>query len=426
MKTKLKTLIHLPLLWMLPIVLLVSYPLVQAQQIQDQFNEYKGEVRDSQTGDAVSSAFLSLDGTNISTVTNAEGEFSLKIPVRITEGTVTVSNLGYTSKTISLEYFKKENMQIELDENLEELSEVNVFTASDAKQLVRTMLSKTGDNYIDDPTLMTAFYREAIKTRWRNVSLAEAVVRIHKKPYTSMGKDDISLVKARKSADYKRLDTLALKLRGGPFNTLYSDVMKYPEYLFRPNELNEYTFSFDEPTRINNRYLYVVNFEQNDKELPWFFGKLYIDAQTTSLVKAVYEMNVDNRNIASQMFVRKKPSGARVYPVNIQYEIDYRESDGKWYYGYGAAHLEFVVNWKRKLFNTKYTVNSEMAVTDWERRPDEKVKKDDSFISQSVVMADDVSGFTDLRFWGENNIIEPEKSIQNAIEKIQRQIERDN
>ncbi|MCM4160315.1 carboxypeptidase-like regulatory domain-containing protein [Antarcticibacterium flavum] len=426
MKTKIKTLIHLPLLWMLPIVLLVSYPMVQAQQIQDQFNEYKGEVRDSQTGDAVSSAFLSLDGSNISTVTNTEGEFSLKIPVRITEGTVTVSNLGYKSKTISLEYFKKENTIIELDENFEELSEISVFTANDAKQLVQTMLSKTGDNYIDDPTLMTAFYREAIKTRWRNVSLAEAVVRIHKKPYTSMGKDDISLVKARKSADYKRLDTLALKLRGGPFNNLYSDVMKYPEYLFRPNELNDYTFSFDEPTRLNNRYLYVVNFEQINKELPWFFGKLFIDAQTSSLVKAVYELNVDNRNVASQMFVRKKPSGARVHPVNVQYEIDYRESDGKWYYGYGSAQLEFVVNWKRKLFNTKYTVNSEMAVTDWERRPEEKVKKDDTFLSQSVVMADDVSGFTDVRFWGENNIIEPDKSIQNAIEKIQRQIERSN
>jgi hypothetical protein len=127
MRTKFKTLIHLPLLWMIPIVLLVFNPMVQAQQIQDQFNEYKGEVRDSQTGDAVSSAFLSLDGTNISTVTNTDGEFSLKIPVRITEGTVTVSNLGYRSKTISLDYFKKENTRIELEENLEELSEVKCF-----------------------------------------------------------------------------------------------------------------------------------------------------------------------------------------------------------------------------------------------------------------------------------------------------------
>jgi len=41
-------------------------------------------------------------------------------------------------------------------------------------------------------------------------------------------------------------------------------------------------------------------------------------------------------------------------------------------------------------------------------------------------MVDDVSGFSDPDFWGDNNIIEPEKSIENAIEKIQRQLEKDN
>ena len=67
-----------------------------------------------------------------------------------------------------------------------------------------------------------------------------------------------------------------------------------------------------------------------------------------------------------------------------------------------------------------------MAITDWERRAEERNRKDENFLSQTVVMADDVSGFTDLGFWGENNIIEPDKSIENAIEKIQRQIKTNN
>lgn len=426
MKTKQKQLLSSPFLWLLPVMLLIFSNLQAQQNIPNQVNEFKGEVIDSRNGNPIASAFLAVNGTNISTVTNADGEFSLKVPVSMTTGTITISNLGYQSKTLPLDFFRTANTEITLEESVEELSAVNIFTSTDAMQLVRTMLSKTGDNYFENPTLMTAFYREAIRNRWRNVSLSEAVVRIHKTPYASAGRDDISLVKARKSADYKRLDTLALKLRGGPFNTLYSDVMKYPEYLFNPRELDMYAFTFAEPTRINDRYLYVVDFEQRDKSLPWFFGKLFIDAETTSLVKAVYELNVDNRREASDMFVKRKPSGARVYPVSVQYEVDYRESNGKWHYGYGSANLEFVVNWKRKLFNTKYTVNSEMAITDWEIRPDERVKKDDSFLSQSIVMADDVSGFIDTSFWGENNIIEPEKSIENAIEKIQQQIQKGN
>jgi len=67
-----------------------------------------------------------------------------------------------------------------------------------------------------------------------------------------------------------------------------------------------------------------------------------------------------------------------------------------------------------------------MAVTDWELDPDGKSRREKNLISPSVVMVDDVSGFSDPDFWGDNNIIEPEKSIENAIEKIQRQLEKDN
>jgi hypothetical protein len=284
------------------------------------------------------------------------------------------------------------------------------------------MFAKAGDNYVDDPALMTAFYRETIKKGRRNVSLSEAVINIYKKPYTNNSKDDISISKARKSVDYDKLDTMALKLRGGPYNNLYSDIIKYPEYFFTPKQVNEYTFTFNEPTRINNKYLYVVDFEMIDKSLPWYYGKLFIDAETNALVKATYGLNVENRSVASNMFVKKKPSGVRLYPVIVNYEVNYRENDGKWYYGYGSAELEFVVNWKRKLFNSRYTVKSEMAITDWKVMPNERVKKDGTFITSAVIMVDDVSGFTDSKFWGDDNIIEPEKSIQNAIEKIQRQL----
>lgn len=401
---------------------LFSYSGVSVAFFQ-QFTEYKGEVTDSNTGDPIASAFLSVNGTNISTVTNAEGEFSLKVPASITVGTVTISNLGYQNKTLPLNYFQAENTQIVLEENLEQLSEVSIYTATDARALVQNMFLKAGDNYFKNPTQMNAFYRESIRKRRRNVSLSEAVLKIYKEPYNSNGKDMIAVSKARKDVDYERLDTMVLKLRGGPFNTLYSDIIKYPQYLFDPTELDEYKFTMGEPTRINDRYLYVVDFEMKEKRLPWYYGQLFIDAESNALVKAVYNLNVDNRNVASNMFVKKKPSGARVYPLSVQYKVDYRENDGKWYYGYGSAELEFVVNWRRKLFNSRYTVNSEMAITDWQFIPSDRIKRDNTFINPNVIMVDDVAGFLDEQFWGANNIIEPDKSIENAIEKIQARIQ---
>ena len=127
------------------------------------------------------------------------------------------------------------------------------------------------------------------------------------------------------------------------------------------------------------------------------------------------------RDAASQMFVKKKPGGTKVYPVNVTYKAEYRNQDGKWYFGYGNTEMEFVINWKRKLFNSRYTVNSELAITDWTLEPGLTIDKE-RFLKPNVVMADDVSGFADLNFWGANNIIEPDKTIENAIEKIQKNL----
>jgi hypothetical protein len=411
------------------VVFLVLQGLMPCQSasisIKVDYVEYKGKVVSSKNGDPIASAYLSVNGTNISTITNNDGVFSLKVPENITGAMVTVSYLGYQSKIIPLDNFTTENTRIELEESVEELSEISIFSSKDARELVLDMLKKRDDNYINDQTQMTAFYRETIKKRRRNVSLSEAVVKIYKQPYASSKRDEISIIKARKKTDYERLDTLALKLRGGPFNTIYLDVMKYPEFLFNQGEIDIYKFTFDRPTKINNRYLYVVNFEEKDHNSPWYYGKLFVDTETHTLVKATYKLNVKNRNAASSLFVKKKPAGARVYPINVDYKIDYRESNGKWFYGYGNAQLEFVVNWKHKLFNSRYTINGEMAVTDWELDPDEKSRRKKNLIKPSVVMVDDVSGFSDPDFWGDNNIIEPEKSIENAIEKIQRQLEKD-
>lgn len=394
-----------------------------SQTNSQDFVEYKGEVLNADNKNTIANAHISVNETNISTISNSEGKFSLKVPKGLAPATVSISYLGYLSKNLPLSYFKAKGTLIYLEPVVEELSEIKVYKAGDARKLVYNMLENRGENYINRPTEMTAFYRESISKGNRNVSLSEAVVKIHKKPYSHYGDEDIELVKARKTADYDRLDTLALKLRGGPFNTLFIDVMKYPDYLFYEQNLENYEFNFEEPTQIDNRYLYVVSFNDRNKDMPWFYGTLFIDAETQSLVRAKLNMNVDNRRAATRMFVNKKPGGTKVYPIEVEYDIDYHQQNGKWYFGYSNAKLLFVVNWKRKLFNSRYQVNSEMAVTNWQPETEDRIKRNKNFLNKTVVMADDISGFTDIQFWGSNNIIEPDKSIQNAIEKIKRNIQ---
>ncbi|MEX0314972.1 MAG: carboxypeptidase-like regulatory domain-containing protein [Allomuricauda sp.] len=394
-------------------------------QEQENFAQYKGEVRDASSHKPLVFATLSVEGTNISTITNTEGGFQLKIPSSLTDGTLIVSFLGYKTKNIPISELKPNKNKIELIISVTELGEVDINAPKDASALVRETLARKGDNYFDDPTLMTAFYRETIKKRKRNVSLSEAVVNIYKSPYTSLRRDAVELYKARKSTDYNKLDTVALKLQGGPFNTLYVDIMKYPEFIFSSESINDYVFTFSRSTRINDQLIFVIKFDQLETvSEPLYQGELFINVEQKTLTSAVYTLNITDKVKAAKLFVRKKPAKVDVWPTEIAYRVDYREKGGKWYYGYSNVLLEFKVDWEDKWFNSVYSMTAEMAVTDWEKNINGELPKNKDRIKRSIILGDEAVGFSDPDFWGEYNIIEPEKSIESAIRKIQRQLRR--
>lgn len=396
---------------------------VNFQDTSQSFDEYKGRVIGNDKKKSLMFADVSVVSTNISTITNKEGEFTLKVPKSLSDKSIKVSFLGYETKEVLLSSLKGKNNTIILNVITTQLSQVNINVPKDARTLVRATLKNRGDKYVNDKTLMTAFYRETIKKRNKNASLAEAVVKIYKEPYSTSKRDAIELIKSRKNTNYSRLDTLAVKLQGGPFSALYSDIVKYQDYIFDEELFKYYRFSFGNSTQINDRQVYVVNFEQLQNVVtPLYRGKLYIDAETFALVSANYSLNVENKDEAVKMFVRKKPRLVRVEAEEASYRVDYKSTpDGKWYYSYSNVQLAFRVKWRKKLFGSTYTLNIEMAVTDWTKNIATALNRDNK-LRPTIILSDEASGFSDPEFWGEYNIIEPEKSIESAIRKISKQL----
>ncbi|MBJ7882350.1 carboxypeptidase-like regulatory domain-containing protein [Gelidibacter salicanalis] len=417
-------------LWILVIFLVLSGIPLTAKTLQQlpeaiqDFSEFRGTIIDSQSKEPLAFATINVLETNISTITNSDGEFLLKVPSSYISNSIHISFLGYQTKTIPLSSLNGEDIHILLEEAAMQLSEIKINAPKDAKSLVKAALDKKGEYNLSEETVMTAFYRETIKKRRRDASLSEAIVEIYRQPSSSSKADKIKLIKARKSTDYSRLDTLAVKLQGGPFSAIYADVIKYPQFIFNDITFAEYEFSFDKPTEINNRSVYVVKFKQRPNITePMHYGKLYIDAETFSLISAIYNLNVENRERAAELFVKKKPNRVTVYPTEAAYRVDYRLKDNKWHYGYSNILLTFKVNWKGRLFNSVYTLSSEMAVTDWAKTLNDDPTRRET-LRPTVILSEEASGFSDPAFWGEYNIIEPEKSIESAIDKINRHLEK--
>ena len=151
---------------------------------------------------------------------------------------------------------------------------------------------------------------------------------------------------------------------------------------------------------------------------------MYIDVKSLALVSAKYALDVSNKNKTKNLLVKKKPSNINVYPLEANYRVDYKAKGGKWYYSYSNLSLKFKINKKRELFNKVYTLASEMAVTDWEVNTAEKTIRNRDRLRPSVIITDAISGFSDPNFWGEYNLIEPDKSIESAINKIKKSIEK--
>jgi len=393
-------------------------------QETDSFKEFKGVVVNSRTKKSLEFATLSVSNSNISSVSNLEGEFSLKVPLDKLGENVVISYLGYKKLSMPLSQMQETGNTIELTESFEKLPDVNIGNI-DAKVVVRKAMENRANNTLKEPLVVKAFYRESIKKRRTYASLSEAVVDIYRSPIAAQSKDYIVLERARKSTDYRKIDTLVIKLQGGPYNNIGMDLVRNRELFFTSDMFEIYRFRYDKMVNMNNRNVYVIDFEQRGSIVePFYKGKLYIDSDSFALVKTVFSLNLENLDKAKKFFVKKKPINADVIPLDTKYIVDYREQNGKWHFNYSRIELSFKVKWDKKLFNSIYNIFIEMAVTDWKVNEDKTVIRSRDRMRRSVILNDQASGFSDPDFWGERNVIEPDKSIDNAIRKIQRNYEK--
>jgi hypothetical protein len=270
---------------------------------------------------------------------------------------------------------------------------------------------------------MTAFYRETIRKNRTYVSIGEAVVEIFKAPYENdLRFDNARIYKGRKSTDVQKMDTVLFKLEGGPLSTLELDLAKNTEAVLTVDAMKYYDYSLTSVIEINGRPHYVIGFKQKPSvEMPLFMGDLYIDMETYALSEAEFGFNLEDKAVASSIFIKKKPLGMQVTPELATYRAKYREQNGKMHFEYSRAEVKFKVDWKKKLFNTYYTTMSEIAVTD---RTDQEVIKfaGKDRIKYSDIFSDKVSAFADPDFWGEYNVIEPDQSIDAAIRRLSRKL----
>lgn len=385
-----------------------------------------GLVRDAQTRNPIAYASVFIDQAEVGTVTNADGGFILKVDKGLQATHFSITHLGYRGARFRIaDYLGNQRHEFLIEPTSVLLQEV-VVRPNDARSLVEQAIAKITSNYPDQNYRLTGFYREAIKQRRDYVSISEAVVEVDQTPYfpNSSG-DRVKIVQGRKSGNVKKMDTLIVKLQGGPHVSMLLDIVKNPNVLLDKDFLNYYNYELVDLIQLEDQTNYVVEFEPRVVlPYPLYYGRLYISTENLAISMAEFSLDISDQEKAVQNFVMRKPSRLRFTPTRTKYLVTYIEVDGKYHVNYVRNELEFFADWRARIFRTNYMVMSELAITG--RKPDgaERFPIRETF-RRSNILADMVPVYFDESFWGAYNVIEPDESIESAIRKLNTRLERE-
>ena len=400
------TMKKLGLLWMMLIPLAMF-----AQQVI-----VSGTVIDDKTGQVLRQA--SVAAGRVSVVTNEDGVFTLKLDGKAK--TVSVSHLGYKTRRIQIgnQETGDQNLTIRLVPTSIQLREV-IVRNEDPRRLVDIAIDKIPDNYSRVPELLKGFYRETAMKRRHYIYVAEGVEDLYKTPYNrGTARDRVAIVKGRRLLSQKQGDTLGVKVAGGPVQAVVMDLVKNREFLLNKEDLDAYRFSMAPLEFINDRQQFVVLMEPyfvTDHAL--FFGKLYIDAERLAFTRIELDLDMRDKDKATQTMLVRKPFGVRFKPRELSTVVDYRYEEGVTRISYLRNTFRFNCDWKRKLFSTSFTATCEMAVTDSQSDHVQPIASRNSFDSHDAYY-DKVEYFLDPDYWSNYNIIEPSESLDKAIKRL--------
>ena len=399
------------------LLLLLSVAMtVTAQQV------VSGVVKDRQTGDVLSHVSITAEGSEVHTVTNDDGRFTLK--VKNVPKYIQLSHIGYKTRRQQLNGGTVD-LEILMTSHTVSLDEL-IVSVSDPLEIVRAAMQRISTNYPMQPELMRCFYREVTRRGSRHIAVAEAVMDMYKTSYKYGPQSDaVGILKGRRLMSMKSKDTLGVKIQGGPVMPLMADVAKNPEYMLNEQDLAQCDFHLKQPVKLNDRLHYVVSVEpRRFTYYPLMGGLLYIDQESLTITRAELELDVRDWRSASDYMLVKKPVGLRFRPKQLSMTVGYTtDAQGVTRMNYLRNEIRFNCDWKRRLFASAYTTVSEMVVTDrLASGHDAKRPSGRSSFGLRERFYDRVEYFDDPDFWADYNIIEPTESLEHAIDKLKKKL----
>lgn len=386
----------------------------------------RGIVTDAESGQRLPDVQVHVGGSTVSTMTNADGRFSLKLSQR--PQWVECSAVGYSNFRLSSEQMasalgtvaqhSQREVRIRLQPRATLLRDVFVYSPDN---ILEAAIDRIESNYPQQAQSYLSFYRETIRKRSNYVSVSEAVMELYKGPYRySHDYDAVRMLKGRSLMSQKARDTISVHVMGGPTESLYLDLVKHREDFLCPEMLQHYRLEIETPQVINDRPQYVISFEPAHQLVDQilFRGRVFIDHETLAFTRIEYNMDMSDPVKASSAMVARKPLGMRFRARALEIVMNYHYDGKVSRLQYMRTTYRFDCDWKRRGLATHYEAVSEMLMTDI--RPEAIRPERRSQFHQRDMLYTQLQDFADPDFWQDYNILLPSESLEHAFRRIKK------
>lgn len=396
-----------------------TFPLNYYSDAEKHLILISGKIFDVKTGKPLPYANLGILGKLKGTTTNANGTFNLHISKKELGDTLKVSYIGYKNAFLILSDTLLSHYEIGLHPDFISLQEVIIRT-SDPLSLIKSVLRNIPENYMQKPANYSAFYREWVKKNKGYMIYLESILDIYKSSYavSSVEKDYARIVNSRKIFDASILDTISFRLQGGIEGCLLLDVVKNKPDFLQEKLFPFYNFKLEHMDTYNEQPVYVIKCtpKAHIKD-PLLEGRLYIDTRNMAIIRVEFQYPKRIAGKLSSQFITKKSAHTKAIPTLLSYTVNYRYLNGKCYLSHSMGHLKFKVKNSRKLFSNTFETKFELATTHVETNKVHKIRWKDR-VATNIILSKKIMEY-DATFWGDNNFIEPEEDIQDALMRLQ-------
>ncbi|MCB0551375.1 MAG: carboxypeptidase-like regulatory domain-containing protein, partial [Phaeodactylibacter sp.] len=285
-----------------------------------------GKVQDADNGKALAYAHVGIPEKGIGTVTGEDGSFTLKVPQSYSQSKLSVSFIGYATYERPLSALQSP-ATIRIKAVPASLQEVVVMDERAVEDIIRRAVRRIPDNYPDNATSVTGFYRESRTNAVQEyLYMAEGVLDIYKTSYRNTKEGQVGLIQGRKIILSAEEVDQHSGFSSGHMAAHRFDFVKNREDFIDESYFDDYKYWIETVTFYEGKPVYVIGFNRAEGGKGRMKGSIYIDTLSYAFLRAQFEILPEGLRKIDDY-----PLYAGNWNAN-RYTVNYRKVEDKWYF----------------------------------------------------------------------------------------------